>query len=88
MHSGLPVAPRLLNLFDKDMLHRGAEVLVGLSSVPRGFVNIIEAEASVESRVRQALIAGSLLNVGFLAILLLLEKLLTCPLDLLFFDIL
>jgi hypothetical protein len=76
--------PEVLHPFGKDMFHGGPEELMGLSSLRAGFVNIIEA--SVQSRVRNAKIAGSLLDVWFDAILLLPQKLRTCALDL-FFDI-
>jgi hypothetical protein len=68
--------------FKEDVLHRRAEKLLGLSSLCGGFANI--SEASMESRVTKAKIAGSLLDVGFLAILLLSEKLFARALDLLF----
>jgi hypothetical protein len=72
----------MLEPFKEEVLHRRAEELLGLSSLCGGFANI--SEASMESRVMKAKIAGSLLDVGFLAILLLLEKLCTRALDLLF----
>jgi hypothetical protein len=72
----------VLDPFEEYMLRRGADEMLGLSSLSGRFVNI--SEASMESRVRNAKVAGSLLDVWFPAILLLSKKLLAGVLDLLF----